>query len=126
MDSLYLEKQTAKSKIDTLAYNKRKTNNTVGMDDIYREKAEQAVEYAVAGYPYDLSLFPFIEAEVEATGLTPQEAAEIIMLARQKWMFFVTNIEKERRKGKINIEKATTIRDVEIARDNAIEALQKV
>lgn len=117
-------KQNYKKEIDSIATSIRLKYTTPYMDDIYREKAEQAVEYAAANYPIDTTNYPFIQAEANAIGGTPQQAADSIITARQQWMTKMVDIEEERRKGKVNINAAITVVDVENAYNSAIAALQ--
>lgn len=123
---LQSKKAIAKTVLDTKASVKRASYLTdmIGQDDIYREKADQAVEYAAASYPVDTSPYPFVQAEANATGLTPTQAADSIIAARASWMSTMAAIEEERRKGKVNIDAATDEAGVLSARDAAMSALQ--
>ena len=116
-------KEMSKNELDLLATSIRRKYITPTMDDIYREKADQAIEYVAAGYPANVSAYPFIRAEANATGLTTSQAADSIISARQAWMSKMADIEEQRRKGKVLIDSATTISDVDAAKDAAIVAL---
>jgi len=97
-----------------------------GQDDVYREKISEAIAHASANYPADLTNYPFINAEVQATGSTPQQASDSIIAARTIWTTKMAAIEQIRRKFKIDIDNATTIEEVETIKTNAITALQAV
>lgn len=116
-------KQNYKALIDDTAKNVRYKHMTLNMDDIYREKAAQAIEYAAANYPSDTSSYPFVQAEANATGDTPQYAADSIISARQKWMEKMADIEEVRRRGKVEIDIAITEKEIISAKDRAISAL---
>ena len=106
-------KENAKNILDDFAYTIRKKYITPNMDDIYREKSEQAIEYAAANYPIDTSSYPFIQAEANAANISPQEAADNIISARQSWMGKMADIEEERRRGKINIDSVDVISEID-------------
>lgn len=122
--TLQNEKEDYNKKLDYVALTIRTKYITRDMDDIYREKADQAVEYVAANYPVDTTNYPFIQAEANAIGGTPQQAADSIITARQQWMTKMVDIEEERRRGKVNINAAITVVDVENAYNSAIAALQ--
>ena len=116
-------KQIAKHAINETANKIRLKYITPNQDDVYREKADQVIEYVAAGYPTDVTTYPFIRAEVNATGLTSQQAADAIIVARQAWMTKMADIEEQRRKGNVLIDSVTTVSDVDAAKDAAIVAL---
>lgn len=82
-------KVAAKKYIDVLAETSRQRFISPGAGQIatYQEKSEEAIEFVAAGYPVEqLSNYPFIQAEVVAMGLTPQEVADGILTARSLWI----------------------------------------
>lgn len=95
-----------------------------GQAEVYQEKYDQAVEHAANSYPADLTSYPMILAEVNATGLTAQECSDNIITERSVWLATMADIEEERRKGKINVDAAADEAAAILAKDNAITALQ--
>lgn len=122
------QKIRAKYAIDMTAEKIRRkyiTSNP-GQVGTYNEKYIEAKAYKDAGYPSIGSPidYPFIQAEVDATGMTAQDAADLIITTRNAWIIMAANIEKERRKGKLNIDSASTSTDIITAQDNAISLLK--
>lgn len=116
----------AKKLIDNEAERSRLTNITPGdgQASVYLEKSNEAADYIVAGYPADLTTYPFIQAEVNATGKTNEQAADDIVAAKSAWISTAASIEQERLGGKKAVEDASTIAEVSIARDAAVTAIR--
>lgn len=120
------EKLGAKLAVDAYAEQVRLKyiNAGSGQALIYQKKAEEAAAYVDAGYPVDLSSYPFIEAEIDATGKTKEQVADDIITARDTWTTIGIQIEKTRLGGKKNIDDATSRTEVVSARNDTITALE--
>lgn len=99
---------------------------THGQDQIYTEKTNEAIDFITNKYPSDLSAFPFIAAEVDATGLQPQIVATIILQKRSEWIVKMAAIEKLRRKGKIDIQAAPGIKIINEVKQQYTEELNSL
>lgn len=77
-----------------------------GQESTYIMKAQQAKEYKDLGYPVDY-IPPFVQAEADATGLTPQQSADSILTFQYQWTILGSNIERIRRTGKVALENNT-------------------
>lgn len=87
--------------------------NGAGQAMTYQEKSEQAADYVAAGYPADTSSYPFVQAEIEATGKTKEQAADDILTKKSEWIAVGSLIEKHRIGGKVQIDAATTPEEVQ-------------
>jgi len=125
---LLRQQNQAKQIIDSAAGRAREryATTTPGQAETYIEKGEEAADFVVAGYPADLTAYPFIRAEVNATGKTATQAADDILARRSAWIAVGASIEQERIGGKIAVDAATDIAGVEAARDAAIAALDSI
>ena len=97
-----------------------------GQASVYQEKAAEADAYITAGYPVDLTSWPFIQAEVNATGLTSTQAADAIVAQRNTWRILGANIEEERLGGKAAVNAAVDEAGIVLARSTAIVALDAI
>lgn len=93
-----------------------------GQAGTYIEKAQQADSFKAAGYPAS-AVPPMVQAEADATGQTAQQACNTIIATRDQWLVKGAQIERERRRGKVNIDAAGDAAGVQAARDAAIAAL---
>lgn len=94
-------------------------------DATYLQKYDEAKRYKAAGYPADLAGYSWIAAETTATGKNATAATDGIITEGDYWNTTKgPDIERERRKGKIAVDAATTAADALTARDNAITALE--
>ena len=118
----------AEARIDEAAGRARARYITVtpGQEATYVEKGRQAEAYRAAGYPADLTSYPWIQAEVNATGKTPQQAADDILAQRDQWIALGAQIEELRIKGKSDIRSATTKAQVRQLADQAVAALDAI
>lgn len=121
-------KALAKREIDIAAETARAKYITLGSGQAmaYQEKGEEAADYVTAGYPVDLSNYPWIQAEVDATGKTSTQAADDILSTKSTWVTVGAQIEKERLLGKITVENAIDIDAVNTAKNTAITLLQAI
>jgi hypothetical protein len=90
---------------------------------VYQEKGDEAADYVANGYPADLSSYPFIQAEVNATGKTATEASDDILTQKSAWIVVGAAVEEVRIGGKMNIDAAADEAEVETIRDAALAAL---
>ena len=89
----------------------------------YQAKEADVLRYRADGYPSDLTLYPFTAAEANATGKTPQDAADTIIAQANGWVFLSSEIERLRRKANIEISRCT---DWQIVGEIAEEYIQKL
>lgn len=101
-------KTSEKDSVDGLAENQRQTfiTNGSGQSMTYQQKATEADAYITAGSPVDLTPYPFVQAEVNATGNTATVAANDILAAQSAWIVKGAAIEELRIKAKIDIDAA--------------------
>lgn len=121
-------KTNAKNIVDFAAERARRKYITVGSGQaiIYIRKENEAREYKEAGYPDDLSKWPFIRAETNATGLTGKDAAKLIIAQANVWVTVGTSIEEKRRLGKLNIDTAVNEEEVNTERNVAVATLSAI
>lgn len=132
--SLADKKMYAIKTIEAVAETARRRYITDGAGQAmtYQEKGEEAADYVAAGYPAATGSpptyagYPFIQAEVEATGKTSTQAADDIIAQKSVWIAVGATIEKERVGGKKAVNEATTNQGVTTARDNAVSALDAI
>jgi len=124
-DRLVEYKTKAKEAIDYMAEVVRLKYVTPGSAQAmtYQEKGEEAADYVAASYPADLSSYPFIQAEINATGKTKEAAADDILAQKAAWIAVGASIEEERLSGKKAVDDATDESAVDTAKDAAITAL---
>ena len=121
-------KAEAKLSVDNMAEATRLKYVTPGSSQAmtYQEKGDEAADYVANGYPVDLSSYPFIQAEVNATGNTATQAADNILAQKSAWIMIGAAVEEVRIGGKINIDVATNEAEVEVARLAAVTALEVI
>ena len=109
------KKQNTKNQIDNLASNLRLKFITglPGQSEVYKEKSEEAADFVAAGYPDDLSTYPFIQAEVAATNKSPKETADTILAKRSEWIATNSLIEQERIKAKTLVNQAQSEEEID-------------
>lgn len=91
---------------------------------VYQEKGDEAADYVANGYPADLASYPFIQAEVNATGKTATQAADDILAQKSAWIMLGAATEEARLSGKVAVDAATDEAGVDAARDAAVVALE--
>ena len=104
----------------------RYITNGAGQALVYQKKEEEARAYVVAGYPADTSSYPFVTAEINATGKTKEDAADDIVAQADAWIATGANIEEERLAGKKAVDDAVDTAGVDSARDAAITAIDAI
>jgi len=122
----------SKHEIDSIAERVRQKYITVGDGQamVYVDKGNEAADYKAAGYPAGsgspptLTNYPFIQAEVDATGKTNQVATDDILTERSNWVAKASSIEKERLGGKKAVDDAADVLAASDAREAAITALK--
>lgn len=93
-----------------------------GQEATYLIKASQAATYAAAGYTGAVP--GLVQAEVDATGSTAQQATDAILAQQAAWEYKAAQIESARRRGKVTVAAAATNAAAELARDAAIAELR--
>ena len=137
-------KKLAKEAIDEAAEAARLRYITYGSGQAmaYQEKGDEAADFIAAGYPVgspsgspigsvigspvSLPGYPFIEAEVKATGKTPRQAADDIVAQKAAWVAVGATIEQSRLGGKKKVDEALDAADVNNERDDAIAELNAI
>ena len=99
---------------------------TPGKDLVYELKRLQAIAYKNDGYPADTSAYPLIQAESNATGKTPVDAANYILTVADGWMTIAAQIEQIEREAVTFIESATDWKSCAIKAKSAIEQLNMI
>jgi len=125
--TLSFYQQIAKNEIDGLAEEARLRYITAGSGQaiVYQEKALDAERHKADGYPEGgLSSYPWIKAEVDATGQTPKAATDFVLAQRDAWVAVGTEIEKNRRFWKLEVDKATDEAGIETAKSRAMALLE--
>ena len=128
MENVQAHQATAFNRIDQSAERARLRHITGGIGQalVYQEKAEQAVDYIAAGYPSDLSSYPYLQAEANATGKDSTQIANDILTQRSMWIAIGADIEEARLRGKKAVREATDIDSITVARDATITILNEV
>jgi hypothetical protein len=98
-----------------------------GQEATYIAKYQQALEYVAAGYPTDVSDYPWIAAEAEHTGLTPRQCADRCKEMGDAWANAIgPAIEGLRIGGKDHVTAAVTVVEVNRITGESIAALDAV
>jgi len=118
----------ARAIIDIAAERARHRHITPGSGQamVYLKKGEETDAYILAGYPADTTGYPFVEAEINATGKTKENAADDIITQRDAWVVLGASIEEQRLGGKKAVDDAADEAAVDTARDAAIVALDAI
>jgi hypothetical protein len=114
-EDLQLLKESAYIHIDDAAEKIRLKYVTDGAGQAmtYQLKATEADAYITAGYPADVTPYPFIEAEASATGQTATAVANGIIAQRDAWVVIGSQIEAIRLGGKTSVTNATTVDEIQ-------------
>lgn len=92
-----------------------------GQEATYILKAQQAVAFKAGGYAGAVP--GLVQAEIDATGATAQQAADDILAQEAAWAYKAAQIESARRRGKVAVGNAADAAGVEAARAAAIAEL---
>ena len=87
----------------------RYLTTTAGQDIVYVAKYEECLAFIAANYPEDLTIYPFMQAESIALGVTPTQAANSIATTGIMWRYLAATIEKVRLGYKKQISLQTDI-----------------
>jgi hypothetical protein len=128
MENVPAQQTTAFNRIDQAAERARLRFITGGIGQalVYQEKAEQASDYVAAGYPSDLLSYPYLQAEVNATGKSSKDIAKGILHQRSIWIRTGASIEEARLRGKEAVRAATTEEGVKEALQACVAALDAI
>ena len=120
-------KSSAKSSIDAAAGQARARYITTvpGQEATYMLKERQARDYAAAGYPA-ASVPSLVQAEADAFGITPQQAADEIIAQADAWITLAAKIEYARRSGKAEVDAASDAASVETIKNKIIAQLDAI
>lgn len=121
-------KEDAKAQIDVEAglVRSKYLTSIPGQDATYIAKEVDCRAFKAASYPADTSTFQWVQAEADATGLTPTEAADAIILQADQWRVLGSTIEKIRRGGKIEIDKKLKASTIKASLAATLAALQSL
>lgn len=121
-------KINAKKKIDETAENVRLNYITSGSGQgiVYQEKVDEASDFIAEGYPKLTDNYPFIRAEVNATGKTSKQVVDDIIAAKSTCISKLAVIEEERLKGKKKIDNTLKEEEVSSTRDIIISNLKRL
>lgn len=79
----------------------------VGQEATYLAKEQEARAYKAAGYPADVSSYPYTAAEAAAMGVTTQQAADAAIATADLWNLSLgPTIERVRREKKLALDSA--------------------
>jgi hypothetical protein len=90
----------------------------------YQAKEADVRRYKSDGYPSDLTPYPFVAAEVDATGLSATQATNDVIIQADQWLML--NAEIERRKASVLIEAETDWQQVAGIANNYIQQLEAI
>ena len=92
----------------------------------YQMKEADTRRYKDDGYPADLTLYPFTASEADATGLTPTQAADLVIAQADQWVLLSAMIEGLRRKATVSIEAVTDWQQVRAVAQSYIAQLEQI
>lgn len=95
-----------------------------GQEGTYLLKAQQAAAFKAAGYTGPVP--GLVQAEVDATGATAQQAADDILAQEAAWTAKAAQIESARRRGKVAVSNAADAAGIEAARASAVAELAQL
>lgn len=102
----------------------RFVTSTAGQEATYLIKERQAREYAAGGYSGDVPAM--VAAKAAASGLSAQQAADLIITTADAWILLAAAIEQVREGGKAAVAAAGNDPAVVAARDAALAALDAI
>lgn len=104
----------------------RYITSIAGQLESYSRKAAQAQAYKDAGYPADLTPYPYIKIESEASGQTGRQVADTILLLESQWTVLDPEVEGRRAGGKRQIDEAVNETAAQTAHDTTVAALNSI
>ena len=120
-------KATASRSIDAAAESARQRHITPGSGQamVYLAKEADARAFVAASYPEaNLTDYPWVQAEAQATGLTAPQAADAIVTQANAWRSTGATIEQARRAGKLAAQAAVDVAEVDAALTAALAGLE--
>ena len=119
-------KVDAANAIDNAAGEARTKYITIapGQEGTYLLKAQRARELSAKNYQGPVPIL--IQAEMDATGATAQQACADILAQEAAWEYKAGQIETARRVGKERVKAATTSAEINGHRDDALSALAQL
>lgn len=123
--TLEYHQERARNAIDAAAGKVRARYITVtaGQSETYQQKADDCASYKAAGYPADVSSYPWVMAEAAAQGVTHQVAADLVLSTKTAWSSVGAAIEEARLYGKRRVTEAATVAEISAAASSAISTL---
>ena len=121
--------QAAKHDIDAAAGAARARYLTIapGQDATYAAKYAEAIAYVAAAYPVDTAPYPWIAAEANSTGLSPQAAADRIKAIGDYWgRVKGPQIESTRIAGKDSLFGMETVEQIDAHRAAVVDQLNSM
>jgi hypothetical protein len=92
----------------------------------YQAKEADVRRYKANGYPSDLTLYPFVAAEADATGLSATQAANDVIIQADQWLMLNAEIERLRRKASVEIGAETDWQQVAVIANDYIQQLEEI
>jgi hypothetical protein len=92
----------------------------------YQMKEADSRRYKANGYPADLSLYPFTALEVNATGFTSRQAADLVIATADRWILLSAILEGLRRDATVSIEAVTDWQQVSVVAQSYIAQLEAI
>lgn len=119
-------REFAKARIDILAGEVRSKYLTIapGQEATYVSKEAECRQFKADGYPEDLGPYLWVQAEMDATGFTAQEAADAVIFQADQWKVLGSMIERTRLKGKSDLDKRNKISTAKASFEATVAALQ--
>ncbi|WP_341327861.1 hypothetical protein [Methylotuvimicrobium sp. KM2] len=96
-----------------------------GQQATYLSKLDDAKAYIAAGYPEDASPYKWVKAEVDATGATAAEVADLIVTTAAQWEEVGAAIEGARQAAKRVLKLAEDIESINAAEESFKGAIQE-
>ncbi len=91
---------------------------------VFQEKTEEAADFIAAGYPKDLTSWPFIHADKEALGISAKKAADDIIKTKAEWVAIAAQVERIRIKAILDLRKRKA--NVDKVVHTAVEQLNRI
>lgn len=127
-DWLATAKKSANNEIDIKAGQARSKyiTSVPGQSETYTAKYEDAKAFVAAGYPLNTTDYPWVKADSEAYGITPEQSANNIIALRNAWTNIGATVEKIRLGGKTQVNAATTVAEINTIVSQTVATLELV